>query len=93
MIIKVSQQDGATTFNEDDFKIVGPDGAVTTGSLANFLDISASNVIDVGGSLIGGGAAITITGGTLNTMKVGESITLVFSASSKAPAPPSATPS
>ncbi len=79
MIIKVSAQDGATTFNENDFKIVGPDGTATFADGGQgLLDISASNVIAVGNSLIGGGVDIDITAGTLGSMKVGESITLVF---------------
>jgi flagellin len=75
MLVKVSQQSGATTFNAADYKLIGPDGktAATT-----HVAISASNLIDIGTGAGGVALTVGITGGTLNTMKVGESITLVF---------------
>ena len=74
MIVKVSAQSGATTFNSNDFKIIGPDGKTS-----GLLSVAATNGISLGTGLVG--VATTISTGTTYTfanMKVGDSITLVF---------------
>ena len=75
MLIKVSAQSGATTFNDADFKLIGPDGKTSTN-----LDFSVSNVITISaGTAASIALDFDITGGNLGDMKVGESITFALS--------------
>ena len=73
MIIKVSAQSGATTFNAADFKIIGPDGQTS-----NHVTVATTTSIGVTTNIIGTADSIALSNGSLATMKVGESITLVF---------------
>ena len=74
MIVKVASTAG-TAVTETDFKIVGPNGQ-TTSAIA----LTSSTVITLGASITSAtGATVGITGGSLMTMKAGESITFAFS--------------
>jgi len=73
MIVKIAEAT-ATTFNALDYKVIGPDGAVSTDiTVASSINISLTTAV------VGAATAITL-GGTAHftDMKVGESITLVF---------------
>jgi len=69
-------------FDANDYKIIGPDGKTAA---ANTISLSDENTIDLGTALLTGTATASIavgSGATANLdtgMKVGDSITLVFS--------------
>jgi len=72
MIVKIAEA-AATTFTAADYRIIGPDGTVST-------DITlAEDAITLTNTIVGAATAITL-GGSLDftDMRVGESISLVF---------------
>ena len=72
MIVKVSQ--AGAGFAAGDFQIIGPNGSASTS-----LTLTSSIVITLNSGIAGASTATAdVTNGTLNTMKVGESITMVF---------------
>lgn len=72
MIIRVSDDNQATTYAAGDFKIIGPNGAVSG-------DITlTTNSIEIGTNITTGQATSIQVAGLDASMKVGESITLVF---------------
>lgn len=71
MIVKVSQATAA--FAASDFQIIGPNGSTS----AN-ITLTSSIVITLNAGISASAATADVTNGTLNTMKVGESITMVF---------------
>ncbi|KJR47801.1 Flagellin protein FlaA [Desulfosporosinus sp. I2] len=72
MIVKVSQ--AGAGFAASDFQIIGPSGSASTS-----LTLTSSIVITLNSGIAGASTATAdVTNGTLNTMKVGESITMVF---------------
>jgi flagellin len=76
MIVKVTAQSGATTYNNADFKVIGPNGQTSSD-----LVVASSIQITTAAALTGAAVAITAgTSGVLNLadMKVGESVTFVF---------------
>lgn len=75
MIVRVADADGtATAISSGDFKVIGPDGKELTSGDGFTL---ATDKITVGSTLIG--AAASLTASNIQNMKVGESITFVFS--------------
>lgn len=76
MIVRVADADGATgaAISSGDFKIIGPDGKELTSGDGFTL---AADQITVGATLVGANTAVTATG--IQNMKVGESVTFVFS--------------
>lgn len=75
MIVRVADADGtATGISSGDFKVIGPDGKELTSGDGFTL---AADKITVGATLIG--AAASLTASNIQNMKVGESITFVFS--------------
>lgn len=74
MIVKVAQSGGATTFvAASDVQIIGPNGKVSTDLVAHTTGIS------IGTNVLGAATTLSFTTGDLASMKVGESITVVFS--------------
>lgn len=82
MIIKVNNQSTSGTVSATDFQIVGPDGKVTT-EIAITTDGEGITFTD---SIAGTATTITLSGGQtlIDNMRVGESITFVFSAAEEA---------
>ncbi|TGE39970.1 flagellin [Desulfosporosinus fructosivorans] len=73
MIVKIAEAT-ATTFNINDYEIIGPDGKTgnTDISVASSINISLTTAV------VGAATAITLSASNFKDMKVGESITLVF---------------
>lgn len=76
MIVRVADADGtaAASITAGDFKVIGPDGKELAAGDGFTL---ASGQITVGATLVGAATTVSATG--LENMKVGESITFVFS--------------
>ena len=73
MVVKVSSSSG---FSTADFQIIGPNGKAST---AITLTSSIVMTLNAGSIMTGVAATVGISGGSLVTMKTGESITLAFS--------------
>ena len=82
MIIKVNNESTSSAFKTTDFQIVGPDGKEAT-----HITVATKSIV-LKSAILGTGKTATITfndSATLSeNMKVGESITFVFSAAEKA---------
>ncbi|MDF2500953.1 MAG: fliC [Anaerosporomusa subterranea] len=73
MVVRVSGTAGATAIEASNFKVIGPDGKVTTTDL-----IAATASLAFAATVVTGGASFTFTGGSLKDLKVGESITIAL---------------
>jgi len=76
MLVRVSDTAGAT-FAAADWKVVGPDG-VTGNPAAATINATTSTSITVGTTVVGALTTVAVTGGTLEDIDVGDSITFVF---------------
>lgn len=76
MLIRVAGA-GTTTsaVAATDWKVIGSDG--TEWDSGNFITVTSNSVLTLSTSLIGGTAAVTVTG-AMNDLKVGESVTFVL---------------
>lgn len=72
MLVRVAQAT-AGTYAAADFKLVGPNGATSTA-----IALTSGSSLTVGTSILGAATAVSLTGGSLGSMKVGESVTFVF---------------
>jgi len=82
MIVKTAEVSGAT-FNAANYTIIGPDGTQVSGGTATDLTLASGSISTVSGTTSNSGTQ-TLTAAGLGTMKVGESITLVFGKAEKA---------
>lgn len=75
MIVRVADGDGtASAISSGDFKVIGPDGKELASGDGFTL---AADTITVGATLVGNNTAVSAAG--IQNMKVGESVTFVFS--------------
>lgn len=73
----------ATAITDTDWKLVGPDGTATTLGVTGLHITAATNAISFTASITTAGATVS-SDKNLNTLKVGDSITFVFSKSEAA---------
>lgn len=77
MVVRTA--DSATVgFDNTDFKIIGPDGTEYAGSDTTKLTLADTSIATVAGATGTASGTAALTTGSLDGMKVGESITLVF---------------
>ncbi|SHJ49584.1 flagellin [Hathewaya proteolytica DSM 3090] len=75
MLVRVDGAEG--TFDNANFKVVGPDGTIKAANSGDGLTVSSSIALSFGTDLTTG-AAVTMSIDNIKNMKVGESMTFVF---------------